>query len=382
MLCRNSIIGATRYSGPVDYRPRLIDARLERALAVFSAVSLVGPRASGKTTSASRRAASIARLDEPAAAALFNADVDRALAGRAKPALLDEWQEIPSVLGAVKRAVDHDRAPGQFLLTGSVSAEMDNATWPGTGRVIRLTMGTMTQREQRGLVDTRPTMRELLCGEVSMPPNPPDLIHYVELAQRGGFPEASMFTDHRDVRLWHDSYVEQLVNRDAMRIADGRDAARLRRYLQTWGLNSAGIVDDTTIYASAGIDRRTHLAYEQLLRNLFVAEIVPAWTSNRLERLVLAPKRYLCDTGLMCAASRIGRPDILEDGDPQGRVFGIEIKATAAPTAKDARHLRWMRTELASAFVGGVVFHAGPEIVRFDDNIVALPIAALWGARA
>ncbi len=411
----------------MDYRPRLIDARLERALAVFSAVSLVGPRASGKTTSASRRAASVARLDEPAAAALFNADVDRALAGRAKPALLDEWQEIPSVLGAVKRAVDHDRAPGQFLLTGSVSAEMDNATWPGTGRVIRLTMGTMTQREQRGLVDTRPTMRELLCGEVSMPPNPPDLIHYVELAQRGGFPEATMLTDHRDIRMWHDSYVEQLVNRDAMRIADGRDAARLRRYLQTWGLNSAGIVDDTTIYASAGIDRRTHLAYEQLLRNLFVAEIVPAWTSNRLKRLVLAPKRYLCDTGLMCAASRIGRLDILEDGNllgrvidtlvfnelrlhaaaddepcslhhlrtaggrqevdlviefDGGRVFGIEIKATAAPTAKDARHLRWMRAELASAFVGGVVFHTGPEIVRFDDNIVALPIAALWGARA
>ena len=49
-----------------------------------------------------------------------------------------------------------------------------------------------------------------------MPPNPPDLIHYVELAQRGGFPEATMLTDHRDIRLWHDSYVEQLVNRDAM----------------------------------------------------------------------------------------------------------------------------------------------------------------------
>jgi uncharacterized protein len=266
--------------------------------------------------------------------------------------------------------------------------------------------------------------RDLLAGQVSLPSDVPDVVGYVDLALRGGFPEAAELTDHRDLRLWHDSYVEQLVSRDAMRIADGRDAARLRRYLQAWGLSSAGVVDDTTIHTAAGIDRRTHIAYEQLLTHLFVAEIVPSFTSNRLKRLVRAPKRYLCDTGLLCAASRIGRQDILDSGDllgrvidtlvfnelrlhaatdddpstlhhirtaggrnevdlvvelDGGRVFGIEVKATAAPTAADARHLRWMRDELGPGFLGGVVFHTGPEIVRFDDDIVALPIATLWG---
>jgi len=41
-----------------------------------------------------------------------------------------------------------------------------------------------------------------------------------------------------------------------------------------------------------------------------------------------------------------------------------------------------VREELGTTFVGGVVFHTGPEIVRFDDDLVALPIAALWGSRA
>lgn len=37
--------------------------------------------------------------------------------------LIDEWQVVPEVLGAVKRAVDDDCSAGRFLLTGSVDAE-------------------------------------------------------------------------------------------------------------------------------------------------------------------------------------------------------------------------------------------------------------------
>lgn len=89
------------------------------------AVLLIGPRATGKTTSARRRAASVVRLDRPGEAAAFSADPDAALSGMAEPVLLDEWQAVPSVLGAVKRAVDDDPRPGRFLLTGSVRADLD-----------------------------------------------------------------------------------------------------------------------------------------------------------------------------------------------------------------------------------------------------------------
>jgi uncharacterized protein len=408
----------------MDYRPRLIDQRLERALRVFPSVSLVGPRASGKTTSAARLATSVTRLDVPATAAVFASDVDAALAVRARPALLDEWQHVPSILGAVKRAVDADSAPGQFILTGSVTAELDHDTWAGTGRVIRLSMGTMTRAETLGSIDALPALRAMLSGQVQMPTEVPDIVGYVDLALRGGFPEATVLDDWRDRRLWMDSYVDQLVNRDA--VADGRDAARLRQYLQSWALNSAGIVDDVTLYGAAGIDRRTHLAYEQLLVNLFVAQIVPAWTSNRFKRLVLAPKRYICDSALMAGSARIGRDDVLSNDDLLGRIvdtfvfnelsarvgadddratlhhlrtaggrqevdlivefdgghlYGVEVKATSVPTPRHARHLIWMRDELGASFAGGVVLHTGPEIIELADRIIALPICALWGTR-
>jgi len=51
-------------------------------------------------------------------------------------------------------------------------------------------------------------------------------------------------------------------------------------------------------YDAAGINRKTAIAYDTLLTNLFVLELVPAWASNRLTRLIKTPKRYLVDPAL------------------------------------------------------------------------------------
>jgi hypothetical protein len=62
-----------------------------------------------------------------------------------------------------------------------------------------------------------------------------------------------------------------------------------------------------------------------------------------------------------------------------GRLVGIEVKAAAAPTPHDAKHLRWLRDELGERYVAGVVLHTGPRLYELDDKIIAAPIAALWG---
>jgi uncharacterized protein len=41
-----------------------------------------------------------------------------------------------------------------------------------------------------------------------------------------------------------------------------------------------------------------------------------------------------------------------------------------------------LREGLGPKFVGGVVFHTGPEQFRLADDVVALPICALWGGAA
>jgi len=90
------------------YLPRFADRQVERLLAELPAVLLVGPRASGKTTTARRHAGTVLRLDDRRQAEAVDADPDAILRGADEPVLVDEWQLAPAVLGAVKRAVDDD----------------------------------------------------------------------------------------------------------------------------------------------------------------------------------------------------------------------------------------------------------------------------------
>lgn len=406
-----------------DYLPRLVDPLITELLAELPAVMLVGPRATGKTTTAARHADAVVRLDRDAEAAAFRADPDAALRGLNEPVLLDEWQAVPEVLGAVKRAVDTESRPGRYLLTGSVRADLDATTWPGTGRVVRVGMYPLTVAEQLGRA-TRPLVDRIVAGDDLGPSaDPPDLRGYVELALRGGFPEAALDLSESARQRWLESYVDQLVTRDALTIDGGRDPVRLARYLEAYALSSAGVPNDKTIYDAAGVDRKTALAYERLLKNLLIVEDLPAWTSNRLKRLVLSPKHHLIDPALLAGIIGVDIAAVLSDGDLLGRVLdtfvaaqlraesvvadtrprlyhlrqeqgrhevdliaelgaqrviGIEIKATSAPTAADAHHLMWFRDQIADRFVGGVVLHTGPRAFVVADRITAAPISTLW----
>src|SRR5215212_6960107 len=113
----------------------MVDGVLEQRLRHHPAVLLIGPRATGKTTTAARLARTVIRLDERGAAVAVEADPDAALHGLEEPVLIDEWQVVPDVLAAIKRAVDSDPRPGRFIVTGSVRGDVDSPTWPGTGRL-------------------------------------------------------------------------------------------------------------------------------------------------------------------------------------------------------------------------------------------------------
>lgn len=409
------------------YRRRLVDDLLERRLRHHPAVLLVGPRATGKTTTAARLAGSIVRLDERGQAIVADADPDAALRGLEEPILIDEWQIVPDILGAVKRAVDADPRPGRFIVTGSVRGDVDSPTWPGTGRLLRIAMYGMTVGEIRGDVPRVPLLERLADGGieslVGSPPDQLDLRDYAELAASGGFPHPALRLPAAERAPWLESYVDQLLTRDLAELGTHRDPQLLRRYLESYALNTAGVTEHRAIYQAAGIAKNTGDAYERLLRNLLVVESLPAWWTNRIKRLVRGPKRYLVDSSLAVAVLRMDVKGLMKDGDllgriidtftvaqlraqlascesqPRlfhlrqekgqheadiiveyggGRIIAFEIKATSAPRRDDARHLVWLRDEFGPRFLGGVVLHTGPRGFMLDDHIVAAPISALW----
>ncbi len=409
------------------YVPRLAEARLEQLFAGLPALSIVGPRATGKTTIARRLARSVVALDDPVQARAFEADPDATLAALPEPVLLDEWQAVPEVLGAVKRAVDRGAGAGRFLLTGSVRAKFTGATWPGTGRVVDVYMYGLTQREIAGRLTGEPFLSKLEQADIdafAIPPDPPDLLGYIELALRGGFPNAVLDPSPDTRGVWLGGYLDQLLTRDPETLHEDRDPHRLGLYFEALALNTAGLAQHKTLYDAAGIDHKTATAYERLLANLLVLDILPAWSTNRLSRMTRTGKRYLVDTSLMAAALNLNERAVLRDGDLLGRmidtwvlaqirpeaaltsqrsrlhhlrtgdarheidliaelpgagVVAVEIKSSAAPTRGDAKHLEWLREQLGERFLAGAVLHTGPRPFPLAERIFALPICTLWG---
>lgn len=411
------------------YRPRLVDASLDELLGQLPGLLVVGARATGKTTTCRRRAATIVSLEREAEAVAFEGDPDAALRTLQEPVLLDEWQAVPGVLGAVRRAVDAEPRPARFLLTGSVRAGLESEIWPATGRLVRVPMYPMSIREVNGNAKGPTIFDRLAEGEeLHVPPDPPDLRGYVELALRSGFPEPALKLSGEPRRAWLESFVENLIAHDVMQLETSttrkRDARRLRGYFEAYALNSAGIADHRTIYEAAGISKVTAVVYEDLLEGLLLAEQVPAWTSNRLKRLSRRPKRYLVDPALVAAALRLDVQGLMRDGTLLGnildafvaaqlrpelfpsrtrprlhhlrtaqgrheidllaelageRLVAIEVKAGATATREDARHLAWLRDETGDRFLTGLLLHTGPRRFDLDDRIVAAPICALWG---
>ncbi|MCY4077434.1 MAG: ATP-binding protein, partial [Acidobacteria bacterium] len=81
----------------MTYLPRIVDAELADLLEAAGAVLVEGPRASGKTATAARAAASEVLLDvDDNARRLIGADPAAVLLGDT-PRLIDEWQLEPAI---------------------------------------------------------------------------------------------------------------------------------------------------------------------------------------------------------------------------------------------------------------------------------------------
>lgn len=407
----------------------MADAHLAELLAEFPAVMITGPRGTGKTTTAAQQVAQIARLDVPGVAATYRADPDAALRREGRPLLLDEWQEVPEVLAAVKRVVDRDPAPGQFVLTGSVRADLGHETWAGTGRVVRMSMYPVVERELcEHFSSGQPSFIDRFASsgidDLDVSTDPPTIDDYVAMALRGGFPEVAYRDRSERARtVWMKSYLDDLVTRDAALFDAAKDPAKLRRYLSVLALNNAGIPSDASLYRAADVNAKTAAGYDQLLKNLYVLDVVPAWANNRLSRLVKQGKRYLVDCGLAATAAGLGASEILEEHDLLGRYFDafavaqlraesalaqprpalhhlrleagrrevdlvievgarhvvcFEFKAGSAPGNDDAKHLTWMRDQFGADFVAGAVIHSGPGLYELGDRVFAVPLCVLW----
>jgi len=419
------------------YLPRVVDEELDALLPGIAALSLDGPKGVGKTATATRRAATVFALDEAGQRDLLQADPAR-LDRASRPVLVDEWQRFPPVWDMIRRNVDADPSPGQYLLTGSATPNPDAPTHSGAGRIVQIRMRPLSLPE-RGRCPATVSVRELLTGrhpaiEGVSPLTLPD---YVEEILASGFPGIRTLPE-RARRAQLDGYLARVVDRDFPEQGHRvRRPASLRAWLTAYAAATSTNASYNTILNAATPGegdkpaKTTVIGYRDVLARLWLLDPVDGWSPSHsaLARLQEAPKHHLADPAL--AARLLGATsDSLLAGDPgpisprdgtllgalfeslvalsvrvaaqnaeattwhlrtgngdhevdfilqraDHKVVALEAKLAATVSDKDTLHLRWLAKHLGSDLLDAAMVTTGQHAYRRADGIAVIPLALL-----
>lgn len=414
--------------------PRHLTTQLNAALTDTPVVVLNGARQSGKSTLAqaliganTSHSSSPRRyltLDDAAVLSAARSDPAGFVGGLIGPVTLDEVQRAPELFLAIKAAVDRDRQPGRFLLTGSA----DVLLLPGiadslAGRVEILSLWPLSCAEQAD--DAALNCADWLFGGFLDALNilPCERDELINRLVAGGFPDAITRNSPRRRAAWFDSYVQTVLQRDVRDLARVEQLSEIPSLLHLLATRSATLLNFAELSRASGLAQSTLKRYFALLEMLFLVVRLPSWERNASKRLVKAPKLFLPDSGLLCHLTGETAVNLSAKGGLPGRVVetfvlnellkhvaftdmglslwhyrtenhievdfvlenrlgqltGIEVKAGATVNHGDFKGLRHLADTEPGRFVRGFVLYAGREMVPFGDRLWAMPLSMWWG---
>jgi len=315
-----------------NYKPRIIDKKIEKYLSIFGAICIEGPKWCGKTWSSSYHSNSEIYIGDPNGnfqnRQLAQMSPSLVLEGET-PRLIDEWQEVPPLWDAVRYKVDQTPSKGQFILTGSATPNHKGILHSGAGRIARIKMRTMSLYESGdssgdvSLMDLcNGKMTPKMTGEV-------DLRKIIEYIARGGWP-ASLGLPVESATLLPKEYLEAVLNDDIYRV-DGvkRNTHKMRLLLRSLARNESTTVSNKTLkndikeINDEDIDTATIADYLNILDRLFITDNQkPFSTKIRSSvRIKQSEKRHFCDPSLACALLNITPNMLLNDLETLGFLF-------------------------------------------------------------
>lgn len=315
-----------------EYKPRIIDERVEEYLNTFGAVCIEGPKWCGKTWTSRFHSESEYLVGDPE-----NNFQNRNLAEMSPslplkgetPRLIDEWQEVPPIWDAVRYEIDKRGEKGQFILTGSSTPKKKGILHSGAGRIGRLRMRTMSLYEL-GRSSGAVSLKELCDGKINAVLNgDTDLELIIDSVIRGGWP-GNQDLHLKNAALLPREYINSVVDDEVHRI-DGvqRDKRKVLLLLRSLARNEATSVSNRTLkndireIDNEDIDENTVSVYLDIFNRLFLTDNQEPFSSNirSSARIKQMEKRHFSDPSLAAALLRATPEMLLGDLNTLGFLF-------------------------------------------------------------
>ncbi len=400
---------------------RLAEAEVLAALSDTPVVLIHGPRQAGKSTLAKHvgkgTGARYVTLDDPIPRGLATQDPEGFIKTYEPPVVIDEAQRAPELFLALKAAVDRDRKPGGYLLTGSANVlALPKIADSLAGRMAIIDLLPLSQAE---IEEVKPHFIEGLFQNEPIQARPSN-----NLAERicaGGFPEPLSRASQPRRDAWFADYVRSLLERDVRDLANIEGLAQMPRVLKLIAARVGTALNVVDLSRETQIPNTSLHRYLELLQAVFLTQSVPAWSTDAATKLTKSPKTYLTDTGLLSYLlnlnpNSIKDPDrlkpILENfvameirklslfGETRptlhhlrtvrrlevdlvlenrgGQVVGIQVRPNSTIKQQDAEGLELLKELSGANFKRGIVLYLGDEIVPIGPQLHGVPVQALW----
>ena len=258
---------------------RNIEKELRDSAGEYPAVTILGPRQSGKTTLAQMTFPDLPyySLEDPDVRRQAEQDPRGLLAGIGERAILDEIQRVPQLLSYLQGVIDGDPRPGRYILTGSHQPEVHQAISQSlAGRTAVLELLPFSLDEVRRY-------------------ERPEQSPFAWIIQ-GFYPR--LHENRLDPQRFFRSYLATYVERDVRMLINLKDLTRFEAFLRLVAGRIGQLVNYSSLAGDVGVSSGTIQSWVSVLKASYILFELPPYFANIRKRLVKSSKLYFTDVGL------------------------------------------------------------------------------------
>ena len=404
------------------YYPRTIEKSIVDISEHFPVLMVTGARQVGKTTLLQHLARDNRRyvtLDDPLVLSLAREDPALFMQRFAGRVLIDEIQYAPELLPYIKMAVDGNKQPGQFWLTGSQQFHvMKNISESLAGRVGILSLLGLSRWEIIRKGQSQPVFlpSKELFQHAPLNKKALTLLELYRNIWHGSFPAMALDAGlNRNQFLG--SYAQTYLQRDVRDLAQVGDEMAFLRFLRACAARTGQLLNIAELSRDADISPVTGKKWLSILEASGLVYLLEPYFTNVTKRMVKAPKLYFLDTGLAAYLTEWSSPETLEAGAmsgailetwimgellkgrlhngqrapfyyyrdkdqkeidlliiQDGTVYPLEFKKTASPDKSDIRHFSVLEKLKMPIGMGGVICLA-TQALPLTEKAWSIPVS-------
>lgn len=289
---------------------RILETKLKSLATQFAAISVTGPRQSGKTTLAKTTfpAYEYFNFEDPNTRSIFRADPHNFLKKfmDAPGLILDEPQNVPEIFSYLQIYIDEYHKPGHFIITGSQNFLLNESISQSlAGRIAILTLLPLSLQE---LIQTKKISETI-----------------DDTLFKGFYPE--LYKKEISIVDWYGSYINTYLERDVRQLKNIANLDRFNYFMKLCAGRNGQILNLSSISDDLGISVTSVKQWLSVLQSCYIIFLLEPYYKDFRKRVIKSPKIFFYDPGIVCSLLNLTNSDQLFANYMRGNIFESMIIA-------------------------------------------------------